>query len=166
MTAALESAVARLLEVLPCPVPGGGERFVLRVACGSQDPDSWLSANERTHWSRRARVTRAWRSTTAALARDAGLPALQRAHVFAVLHHGDRRRRDPANSGPTVKAAVDGLVDAGVLPDDDDVHLVGPDVRLGAPTGWARSARVGPLPRAAITLVLTDLGPVPARTTS
>lgn len=30
----------------------------------------------------------------------------------------DRRRRDPSNLMPTQKAVVDGLVDAGVVPDD------------------------------------------------
>ena len=30
---------------------------------------------------------------------------------------------------PTAKAVVDGLVDAGVLPDDDAKHLLGPDLR-------------------------------------
>ena len=31
---------------------------------------------------------------------------------------------------PTLKALVDGLVDAGLLPDDDARHLQGPDMRL------------------------------------
>ena len=40
---------------------------------------------------------------------------------------------DPANAYPAVKALIDGLVDAGVLPDDDAAHLDGPDMRLGDP---------------------------------
>ena len=39
-------------------------------------------------------------------------------------------RRDLHNYMPTLKALVDGLVDAGLLPDDDARHLQGPDMRL------------------------------------
>ena len=34
---------------------------------------------------------------------------------------------------PTLKALVDGLVDAHLIPDDDWKHLIGPDVRMGEP---------------------------------
>jgi len=40
-------------------------------------------------------------------------------------------RRDPANWYPSFKACVDGLVDAGVLNDDDHAHVIGPDMRIG-----------------------------------
>ena len=56
-----------------------------------------------------------------------------RAHVTVHVHGRTRVRTDPANSYPTVKAVVDGFVDAGVLPDDDASHLDGPDMRLGDP---------------------------------
>jgi hypothetical protein len=32
---------------------------------------------------------------------------------------------------PTLKAAIDGLVDYGLLPDDTNAHLIGPDLRQG-----------------------------------
>jgi hypothetical protein len=35
-----------------------------------------------------------------------------------------RWRPDVAACYPTVKAAIDGIVDAGVIPDDDDRHLL------------------------------------------
>ena len=38
----------------------------------------------------------------------------------------DRRRRDRHNLAPTVKAMMDGLIDAGLLPDDADRYLDGP----------------------------------------
>lgn len=41
----------------------------------------------------------------------------------------DNRRRDPGNWYPTAKAIVDGLVDAGILIDDDHTKVVGPDMR-------------------------------------
>lgn len=91
-----------------------------------------LNANDRNHWARHHRVTRHLRYTAAWLTRSQHIPALGRAHIVAVYEPPDRRRRDPANLYPSVKACVDGLVDAGVLPDDDAAHLEGPDMRLGA----------------------------------
>lgn len=90
-----------------------------------------LNANERLHWATKARITRQLRDTTCWLARQQKIPALLCARIIAEYRPVDRRRRDPANLYPAVKAAVDGLVDAGVLPDDDARHLVGPDMRLG-----------------------------------
>ena len=91
-----------------------------------------LNANDRdSHWARRKRITGALRETTGWLARTQHIPPLARAHILAVYEPPDRRRRDPANLYPSIKACVDGLVDAGVLPDDDAVHLDGPDMRLG-----------------------------------
>lgn len=49
------------------------------------------------------------------------------------VHSTTNRRRDVGNLYPTVKACLDGIVsDAKVLPDDDDRHVVGPDIRPGA----------------------------------
>jgi crossover junction endodeoxyribonuclease RusA len=58
-------------------------------------------------------------------------PLFQRAHVLGVLHPPAGGRRDPANWYPSMKAAVDGIVDARVLEDDDHTRLLGPDMRLG-----------------------------------
>ncbi|WEB41532.1 hypothetical protein MOV08_21165 [Streptomyces yunnanensis] len=91
-----------------------------------------LNSNHRVHHYRRARIVKALRN--AAKEAAAGLPALDGCgpvRIIAVLHPHDRRRRDPANWYPSVKAAVDGLVDAGVLTDDDHTRVIGPDMRLG-----------------------------------
>ena len=55
------------------------------------------------------------------------------AHCVATLTWRDRRRRDAHNIMPTIKACVDGVVAAGLLPDDDDTHLTGPDLRVAEP---------------------------------
>ena len=78
-----------------------------------------LTANQRLHW--RARAAR-----TATL-RNLGVT---RAHCTVTVTFPDRRRRDVANWAPTVKALVDGCVQAGLLPDDDTAHLIGPDLRV------------------------------------
>lgn len=50
------------------------------------------------------------------------------------------RRRDPANWYPSFKALLDGLVDQGVLQDDDHTRLVGPDMRIGEVAAGSRLA--------------------------
>ena len=90
-----------------------------------------LNANHRGSWHRRHRVTAMLRDTAAWAARIAHVPQLARAHILAEYEPPDHRRRDPANYYPSVKACIDGLVDANVLPDDDAAHLDGPDMRLG-----------------------------------
>ncbi|KGF17384.1 crossover junction endodeoxyribonuclease RusA superfamily protein [Corynebacterium freneyi] len=78
-----------------------------------------LTANQRLHWAAKARITADVRRTTMLLARAAKLPR-DREHVTVALHYvpRDRRRRDADNLVPTLKAACDGLVDAGLVPDD------------------------------------------------
>lgn len=90
-----------------------------------------LNANRRVHWRIRHERTRGIRWATRLIANEAEIPALQRAHIIGEFRPPDRRRRDIANMYPSFKAAVDGLVDARVLPDDSDEHLVGPDMRVG-----------------------------------
>ena len=92
-----------------------------------------LTSNQRLHWGERARRTRAlrWRATLAY--RAAGKPRMEAAHLTARLTYRDRRRRDAHNIMPTLKACVDGVVAAGLLPDDDDTHLTGPDLRVAEP---------------------------------
>lgn len=86
-------------------------------------PADWISANDRGMWHRKARLTKEWREAAGWRARAAKVPAMQRAEIAVQLVFPVRRRRDPHNWMPTVKAAVDGLVDVGVLPDDDSTHL-------------------------------------------
>ena len=88
-----------------------------------------LNANQRQHWAQRNKVTQHWRERAAWAAKEAKIPHLERAHILMHIGFADKRRRDVHNFYLTGKAIVDGLVDAGVLPDDNDAHLVGPDMR-------------------------------------
>lgn len=84
-------------------------------------PEAWLSSNDRWHWAKRARVTKAWREAAAWRAIAGKLPiGLSRVSITASVHRADNRRADAHNRLPTIKAAIDGLVDAGVIPDDND----------------------------------------------
>lgn len=104
-----------------------------------------LNANQRLHYRVRAEATDRIRSAAmnacsedptmrAALVLAGSQPLLRHAYILGVLHPPSRRRADPANWYPSFKAAVDGIVDAGVLEDDDHTRLVGPDMRIGPVT--------------------------------
>ena len=44
--------------------------------------------------------------------------------VWLTVHRASARKSDATNLAPTAKACIDGLVDAGWLPDDDDQHVI------------------------------------------
>lgn len=83
-----------------------------------------LNHNQRGHWARRSPVIREIRETTAWLAKAQKIPAC--GHIIVQLHYapGRRRKLDPMNLTATSKPAIDGLVDAGVVPDDDSTHVL------------------------------------------
>lgn len=83
-----------------------------------------MNAYRRLHFRARANYDREWRSTFAILARAARIP---RGLAAVRVDVAQTCRRPPlpdvAGSYPTAKAAIDGLVDAGVIADDDPTHL-------------------------------------------
>lgn len=44
-------------------------------------------------------------------------------HVHVLVAYPTARKADPPNSYPSVKAAIDGLADAGIFPDDNSEHV-------------------------------------------
>ena len=94
---------------------------------------SMLSANGRgATWHARAAKTSDLRNLGFLAARLVVPPVghlMQRAHLTVYIAAPTARRRDAANLHPTVKALLDGMVAYGVLPDDSDAYLVGPDLR-------------------------------------
>lgn len=83
-----------------------------------------LTANQRLHWSVRARKTREMRHAAAWLAKAHRIPP---GHLTVGLEWapGDRRRRDGGeNLAPTLKPLIDGLaLDAALVPDDTPQHV-------------------------------------------
>ena len=47
------------------------------------------------------------------------------------VYRGRAGRYDPGNYYPTAKAILDGIVDAGILPDDSHEYLDGPHLHHG-----------------------------------
>ncbi|GLZ34867.1 hypothetical protein Lesp02_70540 [Lentzea sp. NBRC 105346] len=92
-----------------------------------------LSANDRFHWRKEAQLKRLVRHKAKTAAEHLGACG----HLRVQLHYatGDNRgRRDPANLCATSKPAIDGLVDAGLVPDDNPefVTELMPVIHLGA----------------------------------
>lgn len=83
-----------------------------------------LSANQRMHWAVKARTTKEIRQASMLALRAEGVPPCKRVRVRLLWAVSDKRRRDPSNMMPTQKAVVDGMVDAGVVPDDTPEFVV------------------------------------------
>jgi hypothetical protein len=60
-------------------------------------------------------------------------------HLVYTFGFLKRHRRDVDNLFPTTKALTDGLADAGILIDDNDSRIIGPDRRNGGLTTDTRS---------------------------
>lgn len=88
--------------------------------------DLWMSANDRMHWAPKAKRTRGLRETGYAVAMEQAPGTPGTCHVAAFIGYPRGGKADPANAAPTVKALIDGLVDAGVWPDDDSTYVIGP----------------------------------------
>ena len=90
----------------------------------------YMSANDRPNKWRKASQTQFWRQSAHTIAIRSGAPSLHGlVRIVATVHIADRRRREVSNLFPTFKACIDGFVDAGILADDSDAHVIGPDPR-------------------------------------
>jgi crossover junction endodeoxyribonuclease RusA len=83
-----------------------------------------LSMNQRLHYAAHARIKAQVRADTAVLVRAAGVPPLRAISIDLHYVPRDRRRRDPLNLVATLKCVEDGVVDAGVIPDDTPDYLL------------------------------------------
>lgn len=132
-TAARETAA--LAEVNAAADPGDvdGEAWLLTL----NDKRPPLSKNYRLHWREAARRAKVLRRAASFLARSSRIPKLERCSVqfIWVVARADRRR-DTDNIVDTLKPFCDGLVDAGVVPDDTPDFMAKPEciieVRHGA----------------------------------
>ena len=93
-------------------------------------PGKFLNSNDRLHRMAQAKLTKQWR-TIAAQASVGFLPMETPVHITAHVWKKRAGRYDVGNLYPTVKACVDGFVDGGILVDDSNAHVIGPDLRHG-----------------------------------
>jgi crossover junction endodeoxyribonuclease RusA len=84
----------------------------------------WVMNTERTkHWTWRHENTDEWREAFGWLARSRRIPPLAWAKFTVQASFRLGVLPDPVAEYPAYKAAVDGLVDAGVLPDDNGTYV-------------------------------------------
>lgn len=105
-----------------------------------------LTANQRLHWAHKAKITAEIRDLAAWQAKR--VPPMTRCRVDLIWKVRDSRRRDVDNVVPTLKAICDGIVDAGVVPDDTPQYM---DKRMPQ---IVRVPNGGP---ASITVVVTSI---------
>ena len=95
-----------------------------------------LSPNRRVHWAQESRAARAYREQAFLVARsrigcnrkDLPWPG---AYVRATFYFRVRRKRDGDNLNASLKHALDGLADAGIVADDNAFVLLPPAVEVG-----------------------------------
>jgi crossover junction endodeoxyribonuclease RusA len=93
--------------------------------------DDWINSNMRIHRMVKADRVKSWRLASA-LAVPPNWPTFDHpVRIVAEIWKDRKGRYDPNNLAHTTKACVDGFVDAGLLVDDDWLHVVGPDHRHG-----------------------------------
>jgi crossover junction endodeoxyribonuclease RusA len=98
----------------------------------------WMSANVKMHWAPAATRARNLRKLGYVTARNAKVSDLGPTLVSAFIGYPPTvGRADPANERVT-KHLIDGMVDAGVWPDDSSEWVLGPiplrDTSSGIPT--------------------------------
>ena len=80
---------------------------------------------ERTmHFHERSDAMKPWRKGFERAAVAANVPGLDKVKITACPWLKGKRSQDVAACLPSVKAAIDGLVDAGVLVDDTPAHVL------------------------------------------
>lgn len=81
--------------------------------------------NERTrlHWRVERKLTAYWRGQAFALARAQDIPSCERVRVSAVIYRTTAGKADQSGDAERLKPLLDGLVDAGVVPDDTYRHV-------------------------------------------
>ena len=92
-----------------------------------------LSPNARVHWAKKAAAVRGAREEVGWLAGSqwGDQPPMQCARISYVFNVVDKRRRDIGNLLAACKPFEDGLVDAGVIFEDDAEHLKLGTVNIG-----------------------------------
>lgn len=87
-------------------------------------PGRPISSNKRMHYRDWARETARWRLASFEAARNFHLPTLDKVRITACPWLKGKRSQDVGACMRAVKAAVDGLQDAGVLVDDTPEHVL------------------------------------------
>ena len=88
-------------------------------------PDPDLNPNKRLHYMKLYVAKRNAKDVAMGLVLEQGRPATPyaKAHITVTWVAKDKRRRDVDNLFASMKPYIDGLVDSGLLTDDDAMHV-------------------------------------------
>jgi hypothetical protein len=96
------------------------------------------------HWARKAKITREIRSYACSIGKSGNWQGLWTGEgpyvVTLIWEVTDKRRRDVGASGPTLKAWIDGMVDAELFTRDS--HDVVAEERLRIEIGTKKGVRI------------------------
>lgn len=106
-----------------------------------------LNAERSAHWTLHRAQTTAEKMAWMAEAKNAHVPPLHAVEITAQPNYADHPQ-DTGNCYPSVKAAIDGLVLAGVIPDDTGQYVL--SIKMLAP---------GSTPVDALTLLIEETTP-------
>jgi Holliday junction resolvase RusA-like endonuclease len=98
-------------------------------------PPSLLQPNRKSHWAKKSRAVRDYRwaakmACLAALREAKEIIAWDAAEVEPHFYFRVKRRRDPDNLAASLKAARDGLADAGLVKNDCNIRNAEPVVHI------------------------------------
>jgi crossover junction endodeoxyribonuclease RusA len=100
-----------------------------------------LRSNDRMHWAKKAKLTKQVRQDAWVVASATQYDTPRRPVVVSLVWEvTDKRRRDVGAAGPTLKACVDGFVDAALL--SGDHHVIVTEERLRIEVGTRRGVRI------------------------
>ena len=111
----------------------------------------WITANQRGHWATKARKTKNVRHLAATYAQQRRIKFTTPVNITCEVHFRTTGLADPDNAAPTLKAAVDGLVQAGALDGDDSTRV--------HRTAYTRGPRSKNPAGYALTLYITEVNP-------
>ena len=98
-----------------------------------------LSANQRVHWAKRARLTKQVVGDVQWLVRAQRIPSLGRCSVQLHYRPLTNRHRDTDNLVASLKPVCDAIVREGLVPDDTPAYMVKPEPIIHP---WAKRVRL------------------------
>ena len=96
-------------------------------------PDKCLSPNARVHWAKKAKVVKAYRERAkwfCSLEVYRLKKPWQKAKYTARFYFPDNRRRDADNAIASIKSALDGVADAGLVVNDSGLWPERPEFHI------------------------------------
>lgn len=93
--------------------------------------NAWISANGRHHWAALAKRKKHIRELAYWMAKHQGLIIPDPCIVVATIGYRTTGKADVENAAIAVKAAIDGMVTAGAIADDNSDHIMSISYRRG-----------------------------------